>query len=210
VLNFKAKYYIMFTGIIETLGEITNIKQENTNIHFTVKSNLTSELKIDQSLSHNGVCLTVVNVNDNEHTVTAVAETLQKTNLGKLKVGKKVNLERAMQIGSRLDGHFVQGHVDQVATIIDIKDENGSWLFTIEFEPSKENMVVNKGSVCLDGVSLTVLNPVGNRFSLAIIPYTYEHTLFCEYKIGDMVNIEFDIVGKYFLKYVSLYANEAK
>jgi riboflavin synthase len=200
----------MFTGIIETLGEITNIKQENTNIHFTVKSNLTSELKIDQSLSHNGVCLTVVNVNDNEHTVTAVAETLQKTNLGKLKVGKKVNLERAMQIGSRLDGHFVQGHVDQVATIIDIKDENGSWLFTIEFEPSKENMVVNKGSVCLDGVSLTVLNPVGNRFSLAIIPYTYEHTLFCEYKIGDMVNIEFDIVGKYFLKYVSLYANEAK
>ena len=210
MLNFKAKYYIMFTGIIETLGEITNIKQENTNIHFTVKSNLTSELKIDQSLSHNGVCLTVVNVNDNEHTVTAVAETLQKTNLGKLKVGKKVNLERAMQIGSRLDGHFVQGHVDQVATIIDIKDENGSWLFTIEFEPSKENMVVNKGSVCLDGVSLTVLNPVGNRFSLAIIPYTYEHTLFCEYKIGDMVNIEFDIVGKYFLKYVSLYANEAK
>lgn len=210
MLNFKAKYYIMFTGIIETLGEITNIKQENTNIHFTVKSNLTSELKIDQSLSHNGVCLTVVNVNDNEHTVTAVAETLQKTNLGKLKVGKKVNLERAMQIGSRLDGHFVQGHVDQVATIIDIKDENGSWLFTIEFEPSKENMVVDKGSVCLDGVSLTVVNPVGNRFSLAIIPYTYEHTLFCEYKIGDMVNIEFDIVGKYFLKYVSLYANEAK
>lgn len=210
MLNFKAKYYIMFTGIIETLGEITNIKQENTNIHFTVKSNLTSELKIDQSLSHNGVCLTVVNVNDNEHTVTAVAETLQKTNLGKLKVGKKVNLERAMQIGSRLDGHFVQGHVDQVATIIDIKDENGSWLFTIEFEPSKENMVVNKGSVCVDGVSLTVVNPVGNRFSLAIIPYTYEHTLFYEYKIGDMVNIEFDIVGKYFLKYVSLYANEAK
>ena len=210
MLNFKAKYYIMFTGIIETLGEITNIKQENTNIHFTVKSNLTSELKIDQSLSHNGVCLTVVNVNDNEHTVTAVAETLQKTNLGKLKVGKKVNLERAMQIGSRLDGHFVQGHVDQVATIIDIKDENGSWLFTVEYEPSIENMVVNKGSVCIDGVSLTVVNPVKNKFSLAIIPYTYEHTLFSEYKIGDMVNIEFDIVGKYFLKYVSLYANEAK
>jgi riboflavin synthase len=200
----------MFTGIIETLGEITHVEQENTNIHFTVKSNLTSELKIDQSLSHNGVCLTVVDIKDSEHTVTAVAETLQKTNLSQLKRGKKVNLERAMQIGSRLDGHFVQGHVDQVATIIDIKDENGSWLFTVEYNPSIENMVVNKGSVCIDGVSLTVVNPVENKFSLAIIPYTYEHTLFSEYKIDDKVNIEFDIVGKYFLKYVSLYANAAK
>jgi riboflavin synthase len=195
----------MFTGIIETVGKIKSINSEGDNIHFTVKSDISSVLKVDQSVSHNGVCLTVVEVNGNTHRVTAVAETLQKTNLKNLNIGDFVNLERAMMVGGRLDGHLVQGHVDATAKIISIKDENGSWLFTFHYQPSKEFLLVNKGSVCIDGVSLTVVNPTENKFSVAIIPYTFQNTVFQHYKTGNMVNIEFDIIGKYFSRHFEVY-----
>lgn len=200
----------MFTGIIETLGTIVKVETAGTNMNFTIQSAISSKLKIDQSLSHNGVCLTVVALHEDTHTVTAIDETLQKTNLKYWKTGNKVNLERAMIAGGRLDGHFVQGHVDQVATITNIQDTNGSWLFTLQYKPDKEHMVVNKGSICIDGVSLTVVNPAYNEFSVAIIPYTHEHTLFHQYQIGQTVNLEFDIIGKYFLKYIDLYAQPVK
>jgi riboflavin synthase len=198
----------MFTGIIETTGRVVNVAKNGSNIDFVIESGISHELKIDQSVSHNGVCLTVVEVKNNTHRVTAIAETLQKTNLENLQKGSYVNLERAMLIGGRLDGHLVQGHVDQTATIISIKNENGSWIFTFEYQPSKEAMLVNKGSVCIDGVSLTVVNPHENIFSVAIIPHTFKHTIFQFYKTGETVNIEFDIFGKYFAKYFELYAQK--
>ncbi len=190
----------MFTGIIETLGEIQRLEHEGTNLHLTIASALSTELKIDQSVSHNGVCLTVVAVEGQTYKVTAIAETLQKTNLNQLKVGEKVNLERAMILGSRLDGHIVQGHVDQTGVCIAIKKENGSWVFTFEYDASTGNPTIEKGSITIDGTSLTVIDSGSNTFSVAIIPYTYEHTRFHSYRIGTTVNLEFDVIGKYVAK----------
>jgi riboflavin synthase len=190
----------MFTGIIETLGEVKELKQEDTNLHITVKSSITNELKIDQSVAHNGVCLTVVAVNGDNYTVTAIEETLQKTNLEHLKTGEKINLERAMILGSRLDGHIVQGHVDQTGTCIEIEEKNGSWFFTYEYDAKFNNPTIEKGSITIDGTSLTVVNSGKNRFSVAIIPYTYENTRFNTYKVGTIVNLEFDVIGKYVSK----------
>ncbi|HLU85590.1 MAG TPA: riboflavin synthase [Vicingaceae bacterium] len=186
----------MFTGIIEDLGEIISIEKEGNNIHFSVKSRLTNELKIDQSVAHNGVCLTVVDIVDDVYKVTAIKETLAKTNLGDLVVGSLVNLERAMAANGRFDGHVVQGHVDQTGVCESITDENGSWMFTIAHE-AKGHITVEKGSITINGVSLTVVNSTTNNFSVCIIPYTFEHTSFKTLKPGDTVNLEFDIIGKY-------------
>ena len=185
----------MFTGIIEQLGHITAIQKEGENIHFTVKSPFTNELKVDQSVAHNGICLTVVSINDDEYTVTAILETLEKTNLGEWKVGTKVNLERCMQMNGRLDGHIVQGHVDTTATCKNIEDQNGSWKFTFNY--LTEQVTVEKGSITVNGVSLTVVDSKDRQFSVCIIPYTYEHTNFHQLKVGDKINLEFDIIGKY-------------
>ncbi len=185
----------MFTGIIEQIGHITAIKKEGENIHFTVQSSIANELKIDQSVAHNGACLTVVSINDDEYTVTAIHETLEKTNLGEWKVGTKVNLERCMQMNGRLDGHIVQGHVDTTATCTNIEDQNGSWKFTFNY--LTEQVTVEKGSITVNGVSLTVVDSKDRQFSVCIIPYTYEHTNFHQLKIGDKINLEFDIIGKY-------------
>jgi riboflavin synthase len=187
----------MFTGIIETLGEVKNIVQEETNIHFTIQSALSHELKIDQSVAHNGVCLTVVALNENTHTVTAIQETLNKTALGNLKIGSKVNIERCMQMNARLDGHIVQGHVDQTATCILVNELNGSWEYRFNYDATLGNVTVEKGSICVNGISLTVVNSTKNEFSVFIIPYTFEHTNLHEVKAGDTVNLEFDIIGKY-------------
>lgn len=187
----------MFTGIIETLGQVTNIVTEGSNIHFTIASGLSNELKIDQSVAHNGVCLTVVALNENTHTVTAIQETLDKTALGQLKVGSKVNLERCMQMNARLDGHIVQGHVDQTATCLLVNELDGSWEYRFQYNPVSGNVTVEKGSICVNGISLTVVNSADNEFSVFIIPYTYEHTNLQEVKPGDTVNLEFDIIGKY-------------
>jgi riboflavin synthase len=187
----------MFTGIIETLGEVKNIVQEETNIHFTIQSALSHELKIDQSVAHNGVCLTVVALNENMHTVTAIQETLNKTALGNLKIGSKVNIERCMQMNARLDGHIVQGHVDQTATCILVNELNGSWEYRFNYDATLGNVTVEKGSICVNGISLTVVNSTKNEFSVFIIPYTFEHTNLHEVKVGDTVNLEFDIIGKY-------------
>ncbi|MFV0530694.1 MAG: riboflavin synthase [Flavobacteriales bacterium] len=189
----------MFTGIIEDLGKITQIVKDQDNLHITVSSSFTNELKIDQSVSHNGVCLTVIHINHNEYTVTAVKETLEKTNLNQLKIGDKINLERCLKMNARLDGHIVQGHVDQIATCIKIENANGSTFFTFEYEP-KGNTTVEKGSVCVNGISLTVINSMQNQFSVAIIPYTLNHTNLKHIKVGDSVNLEFDIIGKYIAK----------
>lgn len=186
----------MFTGIIEDLGEIVGIEKENNNIHFSVKSRLTKELKIDQSVAHNGVCLTIVDIANDVYKVTAIKETLAKTNLGNLAVGSFVNLERAMAANGRFDGHVVQGHVDQTGVCESITDENGSWMFTIMHE-AKGHITVEKGSITINGVSLTVVNSTANQFSVCIIPYTFEHTSFKTLKSGDTVNLEFDIIGKY-------------
>lgn len=186
----------MFTGIIEDLGEIIGIEKEGNNIHFSVKSRLSNELKIDQSVAHNGVCLTVVDIVDDIYKVTAIKETLAKTNLGDLVVGSLVNLERAMAANGRFDGHVVQGHVDQTGVCESITDENGSWMFTIDHE-AKGHITVEKGSITINGVSLTVVNSTTNNFSVCIIPYTFEHTSFKTLKPGDTVNLEFDIIGKY-------------
>lgn len=187
----------MFTGIIEELGYIREIRQEAGNIHFTVESALGKELRIDQSVSHDGVCLTVVAIDPakNTHVVTAIHETLEKTNLKSWKTGRKVNLERCMVMNGRLDGHIVQGHVDQRARCISKEDQDGSWLFT--FQHDKSHVTVEKGSICVNGVSLTVVNSQEDRFSVAVIPYTYAHTTFHQIAIGDEVNLEFDIIGKY-------------
>jgi len=187
----------MFTGIIETLGTVQKLEKENTNLHITIRSEITQELKIDQSVAHNGVCLTVVEINDDEYTVTAIDETLNKTNIGDLKVDEVVNLERAMKLGDRLDGHIVQGHVDQTAICTDIKNEDGSWIFSFEYDESLNNITIEKGSITIDGTSLTVVNSLKNGFSVAIIPYTYEHTRFKSYSIRTTVNLEFDVIGKY-------------
>ena len=187
----------MFTGIIETLGEIKDIVKDGTNVHFTVSSNISSELKIDQSVAHNGVCLTVVELHENSHTVTAIDETLNKTSLGDLKIGSKVNLERCMQMNARLDGHIVQGHVDQTAKCILVNELDGSWEYRFKYDATLANVTVEKGSICVNGISLTVVNSQQDEFSVFIIPYTYEHTNLHEVKVGDMVNLEFDIIGKY-------------
>ncbi len=187
----------MFSGIIEEIGELTSIQKEQSNLHLTVKSAFTNELKIDQSIAHNGVCLTVVGMQNDTYTVTAIAETLLKTNLGELHVGDIVNLERCLKVGDRLDGHIVQGHVDQTGICSSVTETNGSWTFTFEYDASKNNVTVEKGSVCVNGVSLTVVNSKDHSFSVCIIPYTYEHTNFKTIQQGSIVNIEFDILGKY-------------
>ncbi|OOQ60891.1 riboflavin synthase [Mucilaginibacter pedocola] len=187
----------MFTGIIETLGKITDLRAEHGNLHITVESAITNELKIDQSVAHNGVCLTVVGLTDTTHTVTAIEETLNKTSLGHLKVGEPVNLERCMQMNARLDGHIVQGHVDQTAICTKYTELDGSWEYTFQYDSSIGNVTVEKGSICVNGISLTVVNSGPNYFSVAIIPYTYEHTNLHNVREGSVVNLEFDIIGKY-------------
>lgn len=187
----------MFTGIIETLGKVAAIVADKGNIDFTIESAISDELKIDQSVAHNGVCLTVVDVKNGMHTVTAIAETLRKTNLSFLQVGSLVNLERCMQLNGRLDGHIVQGHVDQTGICKQVKEENGSWIFTFKYNPESGNVTVEKGSICLNGISLTVVNSKDGEFSVAIIPYTFENTNLQSVKAGDTVNLEFDIIGKY-------------
>ncbi|MGA9271711.1 MAG: riboflavin synthase [Lutimonas sp.] len=187
----------MFTGIIEELGEVTKLQREKDNLHITVRSSLSSELKIDQSLAHNGVCLTVIALGDGTHTITAIDETLEKSNLGEFQEGSKVNLERATKIGSRLDGHIVQGHVDQTGTCTKVEELEGSWMYTFDYDPGYENITIEKGSITVNGVSLTVVGSKENSFSVAIIPYTYENTNFKQIRIGDTVNLEFDVIGKY-------------
>lgn len=190
----------MFTGIIEAFGQITKLEKEGENLHLTLESPLSKELKIDQSLAHNGVCLTVVDCNSETYTVTAIEETLQKSNLGLLKIGDLVNLERAMKLGDRLDGHLVQGHVDLTATCLSSKKLDGSWLFRFTYANSGKQITIEKGSITVNGVSLTVVDSEENEFSVAIIPYTFEHTNFKSLKEGDQVNLEFDMIGKYLTK----------
>ncbi len=196
----------MFTGIIETLGTVEKLEKEGDNLHITVASEITNELKIDQSVSHNGVCLTVVDINNDKYTVTAIEETLSKTNLGTLEAGNKVNLERAMKLGARLDGHIVQGHVDQIATCISVEEKDGSWIFGFQYDSKMNNVTIEKGSITVDGVSLTVVDSKKDSFSVAIIPYTYEHTRFHSYEVGTTVNLEFDVVGKYVARLIALRA----
>lgn len=198
----------MFTGIIETLGIVRQIRQEGTNVHFTIESPISAELKIDQSVAHNGVCLTVVAVAGGTHTVTAVEETLLRSNLGAWQEGSFVNLERAMLANARLDGHIVQGHVDATGECIAVDMRDGSWYYRFRFVPTEEHLLVDKGSVCVNGVSLTVVAPHEDVFSVAIIPYTYEHTTFKTLKPDDRVNLEFDIIGKYIARYAQLYLAE--
>ncbi len=187
----------MFTGIIEDLGTVQKITKERDNVHITIASKLTPELKIDQSVAHNGVCLTVVTIENNTYTVTAIKETIDKSNIGDLKQDDTVNIERAMKLGDRLDGHIVQGHVDQTAQCTAVKEENGSWIFTFEYDEALNNITIEKGSITVNGVSLTVVNSQEHSFSVAIIPYTYEHTTFKNFKEGTIVNLEFDVIGKY-------------
>ena len=194
----------MFTGIIENIGVVTELKKEFDNLHISIKSDITSELKIDQSIAHNGVCLTVIAINNDEYTVTAIKETLDKTNLNTLEVNTKVNLERAMMLGDRLDGHIVQGHVDQTATCINIEEANGSWVFTFSYDSALNNITIEKGSITVNGTSLTVVNSKKDTFSVAIIPFTYQHTNFNTFSIGTVVNLEFDVLGKYVAKLVDL------
>ena len=194
----------MFTGIVETLGIISDIKKDQENIHLTIQTNITNELKIDQSVAHNGVCLTVVNLFDDKHVVTAIKETIDKTTLGSWKIGDKVNIERAMKLGDRLDGHIVQGHVDQTAICCNIEDKDGSWEFTFEYNTALNNITIEKGSVTVNGTSLTVVNSKKDSFSVAIIPYTYENTIFHTFEIGTKVNLEFDVVGKYIARMYEL------
>jgi riboflavin synthase len=195
----------MFTGIIETLGTVQEIQKNDDNYDITIASSITNELKVDQSVAHNGVCLTVVSISDSKYTVTAIKETIQKTNLSDWNVGDLVNLERAMKLGDRLDGHIVQGHVDQIGTCKNIENANGSWYFTFEYNPDLKNLTIEKGSITVNGVSLTVVNSKTNEFSVAIIPYTYENTNFKSIKIGTKINLEFDVIGKYITKLQSNY-----
>lgn len=193
----------MFTGIIEDLGTVTRLKKENDNLHITIKSKIGPELKIDQSVSHNGVCLTVSETDGFEYTVTAIKETLAKTNLNNLNLGDIVNLERGMKLGDRLDGHIVQGHVDQIGYCKSVKEENGSWVYKFEYDKAKKNITIEKGSITINGVSLTVVDSETNTFCVAIIPYTFENTNFKTVKVGDVVNLEFDVLGKYIQKLLS-------
>jgi riboflavin synthase len=187
----------MFTGIVETLGTIKEIRREQDNLHITVASVITPELKVDQSVSHNGVCLTVVSLAGDTYTVTAIRETLEKTNLNNWQEGEQVNLERGMRLGDRLDGHIVQGHVDQIAVCKEVKEANGSWYYTFQYDSSLNNITIEKGSITVNGVSLTVVNSKADEFSVAIIPYTYDHTNFKNIRQGTVVNLEFDVIGKY-------------
>lgn len=196
----------MFTGIIEDLGIVSGLRHEFDNLHITIKSKLTPELKIDQSVAHNGVCLTVVDIDNDRYTVTAIKETLEKTNLKFLKEDDVMNLERAMKLGDRLDGHMVQGHVDQTAVCTHIEDAHGSWVFTFKYDSSLNNITIEKGSITVNGTSLTVVNSQVDSFSVAIIPYTYNHTNFNTFKVGTIVNLEFDVLGKYVTKLLSLKA----
>ena len=200
----------MFTGIIEATGQVSKIQKEGSNIHFTIISPISEELKIDQSVSHNGVCLTVVSLAPSSHTVTAVEETLLRTNLGDVLLGTAINLERAMLANARLDGHIVQGHVDTTGICTKIERLDGSWYYSFKYHPTPEHLLVDKGSVCVNGVSLTVVNPLEDIFSVAIIPYTHEHTNFKNLKEGDKVNLEFDVIGKYIARYVALYVQKPK
>lgn len=195
----------MFSGIIETMGRVEEISSAGTNLTFTISSNITPELKVDQSIAHNGVCLTVEGIHGNSYTVTAIEETLQKTNLGNLKQGDFINLERSLSLGSRLDGHIVQGHVDSTGSCISGEDKEGSWLYTFEYPAESRSLLVEKGSICINGVSLTAFNCEANRFSVAIIPYTFEHTAFQFLQAGDKVNLEFDILGKYIKRWLESY-----
>ncbi|HEY0176599.1 MAG TPA: riboflavin synthase [Pedobacter sp.] len=193
----------MFTGIIETLGTVSRIVEEGTNLHYTIESGLSNELKIDQSVAHNGVCLTVVGLTDTTHTVTAIRETLEKSNLQHLREGMRINLERCMQMNGRLDGHIVQGHVDQTAVCVLRSELDGSWEYRFKYDSSKGNVTVEKGSVCVNGISLTVVNSAEDEFSVFIIPYTFEHTNLHEVNVGDTVNLEFDIIGKYVARLIN-------
>ena len=196
----------MFTGIIENTGEVTAVVKDKSNLHITIKSDIAPELKVDQSVAHNGVCLTVVNINKNtsSYTITAIDETISKSNFKSLKITDKINLERAMKLGDRLDGHIVQGHVDQIGICKDIKNEDGSWVFTFEYDASTDNITIEKGSISVNGISLTVINSKNNQFSVAIIPYTFDNTNFGKLKINDVVNLEFDVIGKYVAKIATL------
>lgn len=197
----------MFSGIIEALGTVRKIEKEGTNVHFTIEAPFTPELKIDQSIAHNGACLTVVAIEDNHYVVTAIEETLNKTQLGDLIIGAQVNLERCVKLGDRIDGHMVQGHVDTTATCTKVVEHDGSWEFHFEYTANPEHVTVSKGSVTVNGVSLTVVESEVNFFSVAIIPYTYEHTTFKNLRVGNRVNIEFDIIGKYVARYMSISQN---
>ena len=204
-LKARSLKNLMFTGIIESFGTIQKITKEGTNVHFDLESSLAAELKIDQSLAHDGVCLTVVETKPNSYRVTAIDETIKKTNLSQWSEGKKVNLERCMPANGRFDGHIVQGHVDQTGTVKNISDQDGSWLFDIEYDPSLGNVTVEKGSITINGTSLTCFNSGPGKFSVAIIPYTYDHTNFHQLQVGDLVNLEFDIIGKYIARIVNGY-----
>jgi riboflavin synthase len=195
----------MFTGIIETLGTIQEIEKDKDNIHITIASSITEELQIDQSVAHNGICMTVIALNKTHYTVTAIGETIKKTNISSWKIDDSINLERAMKLGDRLDGHIVQGHVDQIGNCIAVKETNGSWLYTFEYDLALENITIEKGSITVNGVSLTVVNSKKNTFSVAIIPYTFEHTNFKNFEVDTKVNLEFDVIGKYVSR---LYANK--
>lgn len=195
----------MFTGIIETSGIIERIEQDRDNVHFTIASEISSELKVDQSIAHDGVCLTVVAREEGNHTVTAIRETLERTRLGDWSVGDRVNLERAMMAGARLDGHIVQGHVDTVGECLSVEEAGGSWYYTFRYAPTPEHLLVDKGSICINGVSLTVVTPVEDTFKVAIIPYTYEHTNFRALTAGARVNLEFDVIGKYIARQMAAY-----
>ncbi|MFK7797288.1 MAG: riboflavin synthase [Aureispira sp.] len=198
----------MFTGIIKELGVVKAIEKEGTNVHIKIQAEMTKELNIDESIAHNGVCLTVVAIEEDVFTVTAIEETLIKSNLGNWKVGTLVNLERAMIFNARLDGHIIQGHVDTTGICTAIREVEGSWYFSFEYEPNDQHLLVDKGSICVNGTSLTVVDPTDRSFSVAIIPYTYENTVFKDLKVGDRVNLEFDILGKYIAKYAKLYAGQ--
>ncbi|MGH1334759.1 MAG: riboflavin synthase [Aureispira sp.] len=199
----------MFTGIIKELGVVKGIEQDGSNVHIKIQATMAQALNIDESVAHNGVCLTIVAIEEDVYTVTAIEETMLKTNLGDWKVGSAVNLERAMVYNARLDGHIVQGHVDTTGTCTAIKEVEGSWYFSFEYAPNEQHLLVDKGSICINGTSLTVVDPTDCTFSVAIIPYTYENTVFRDLKEGDKVNLEFDILGKYIAKYAKLYAGKS-
>ena len=199
------KFIDMFTGIIETLGRVVKIQNDKGNTHFTIQTDITNELKVDQSVAHNGVCLTVVEITDDTYVVTAIKETLDKTNLGTLSENDLVNIERAMKLGDRLDGHIVQGHVDQTAICTQVSENDGSWFYTFEYSAEANNITIEKGSITVNGVSLTVVDSEKNQFSVAIIPFTYDHTVFHELNVGDSVNLEFDIIGKYVARMIDGY-----
>lgn len=195
----------MFTGIIEDLGIVKQVELEGSNMHLTIECSFTNELKIDQSVAHNGVCLTVVDISADQYMVTAIDETLNKTNLRSLKTGDIINLERGMKLGDRLDGHIVQGHVDQTGICKSISNEDGSWVYTFNYDASQNNVTIEKGSITINGVSLTVVNSKTDEFSVAIIPYTYEHTTFKHLQARDQVNLEFDVIGKYVARLTGKY-----